>query len=278
MSVPPVEIVNGISAGDGRGLFLIAGPCVIESMEMLRQIAERTLEITTKLRIPYIFKSSFDKANRSSIKGFRGPGPSEGLSMLAELKKEFGIPLLTDIHSPGQTEYAANVVDVLQIPAFLCRQTDLLVAAAKSGKTVNVKKGQFLSPWDVGNIVEKLRESGGNKIMLTERGASFGYRNLVVDMKSIPVMRETGVPVIFDATHSVQQPGGLGDASGGQREFIPTLALAAVAAGADGLFMEVHPDPDSAKSDGPNMWPLDELKPLLHRISAVAKAVRGKNE
>ena len=274
MTVKSIEIAPGVKAGDGQPLFLIAGPCVIESEELILSTAERLKSICTSLNIPLIFKSSFDKANRSSITSFRGPGIEKGLKILDKVKLEFDLPLITDIHTPEQAKIAAEFVDILQIPAFLCRQTDLLVAAAETGKTVNVKKGQFLSPWDTGNIVDKVKESGNEKVCLTERGSSFGYRHLVVDMKGIPAMRENGVPVIFDATHSVQLPGGLGKASGGMREYVPTLAKAAVAAGVDGLFLEVHPDPDQGKSDGPNMWPLDKLEELLKKIKAISEIVR----
>lgn len=274
MAALPIEIVPGIRVGDGEQLLLIAGPCVIESRDQLFETAEKTKSIAEKLGIPFIFKSSFDKANRSSIKSYRGPGLQKGLALLQEVKRECNVPVLTDFHAPEQAAAVAEVADVIQVPAFLCRQTDMLVAAAKTGKTVNVKKGQFLSPWDVANIVEKIHESGGSQVTITERGSSFGYRNLVVDMKSIQVIREAGIPLVFDATHSVQLPGGRGDSTGGERQFIPTLAKAAVAAGADALFMEVHPSPESALSDGPNMWPLDKLESLLRQVMAIAEAVR----
>ena len=254
---------------------LIAGPCVIENEAVVLETAQRVAEIARALQLPYVFKSSYDKANRTSITSFRGPGVAEGLSILRKVKERFGVPILTDVHSPEEAAQAAEVVDVLQIPAFLCRQTDLLVAAARTGRAVNVKKGQFLSPWDMQHVVQKLEESGCRRILLTERGASFGYQNLVVDMRALPVMRSFGYPVIFDATHSVQLPGGAGARSSGQREFITPLASAAAAAGCDGFFMEVHPNPDAALSDGPNMVPLSQLKPLLERLSRIC-AVAGK--
>jgi 2-dehydro-3-deoxyphosphooctonate aldolase (KDO 8-P synthase) len=252
---------------------LIAGPCVIESEQLVLETAHRIAEITRALRLPYIFKSSYDKANRSSITSFRGPGLTAGVAVLRRVKEQVGVPILTDIHSVNEAAHAAEGADILQIPAFLCRQTDLLVAAAKTGKVVNVKKGQFLSPWEMSNVVKKLEESGATRIILTERGSSFGYNNLIVDMRSLPIMRELGYPVIFDATHSVQLPGGAGTHSSGQREFIAPLACAAAAAGCDGFFMEVHPHPDTALSDGPNMVPLPRLKPLLEKIMRVCEAV-----
>ncbi|HEV8540006.1 MAG TPA: 3-deoxy-8-phosphooctulonate synthase [Nitrospiraceae bacterium] len=254
---------------------LIAGPCVIENERVVLDTAQRVAEITQALGIPYIFKSSYDKANRSSIASFRGPGLKAGLAVLRKVKAEYGLPVLTDVHAVEEAAPAAEVADILQIPAFLCRQTDLLVAAARTGRVVNVKKGQFLSPWDMSNIIKKLEESGCRKIILTERGSSFGYNNLVVDIRSLPVMRSFGYPVIFDATHSVQLPGGAGDRSSGQREFVTPLASAAAAAGCDGFFMEVHPNPDAALSDGPNMVPLSQLKPLLERLVRIAQ-VAGK--
>lgn len=274
MAAEAFEIANGIRVGSGEPLLLIAGPCVIESREQTLQAAEQLAAITEKVGIPFIFKSSFDKANRTSIDSFRGPGLDTGLKILAEAREMHGVPVLTDIHSPDQAASVAEVADVLQIPAFLCRQTDLLLAAGNSGKTVNVKKGQFLSPWDVINIVAKIRSGGGQRVMITERGCSYGYSNLVVDFKSIPIIREAGVPAVFDATHSVQLPGGLGDRSGGLRHFVPTLARAAVAAGCDALFMEVHPDPDNAPCDGPNMWPLDLLEQLLLELNSLAETAR----
>jgi 2-dehydro-3-deoxyphosphooctonate aldolase (KDO 8-P synthase) len=275
MAVESFEIAGGIRVGGGEPLLLIAGPCVIESRELAMNAAERIGGLVARLGMPWIYKSSYDKANRTSVDSFRGPGPQEGLAILAEVRKEFGVPVLTDIHAPGQAQAAAEVADVIQIPAFLCRQTDLLTAAGKTGKAVNVKKGQFLSPWEVPNIVEKVRSAGGRRVMVTERGSSFGYNHLVVDMKSIPLIRGAGVPAVFDATHSVQLPGGEGHRSGGLRDFIPTLARAAVAAGADALFLEVHPDPDAALCDGPNMWPIDRLEELLLQLLKLADAARA---
>lgn len=253
---------------------LIAGPCVIESEEMVLFIAGKMKEITEELGIPYTFKASFDKANRTSINGFRGPGIEEGLRILQKVKDTYNIPVCTDIHEAWQAEEAAKVADIIQIPAFLCRQTDLLVAAAKTGKCINIKKAQFLAPWDMKNCVEKVRSAGNENVMLCERGTSFGYNTLVVDMTGLRVMKDMGVPVIFDATHSVQKPGGNGSSTGGNREFVEYLAKAAVAVGVDGLFMETHPDPDNAKSDGPNMVPLDEMKELLVKLQKVYSAVQ----
>lgn len=252
---------------------LIAGPCVIESEEMVLSIAEQMKDITDKLGIPYTFKASFDKANRTSISGFRGPGIEEGLSILQKVKDTYNLPICTDIHEPWQAEKAAAVCDILQIPAFLCRQTDLLVAAAKTGKCINIKKAQFLAPWDMKNCVEKVRQSGNNNVMLCERGTTFGYNTLVVDMTGLRVMKDMGVPVIFDATHSVQKPGGNGTSTGGNRQYVEYLAKAAVSVGVDGLFMETHPDPDNAKSDGPNMVPLGEMEELLKKLQRVYEAV-----
>ena len=251
------------------GPFILAGPCVIESREIALSTAASLAAIADRVGLPLVYKSSFDKANRTSVTSYRGPGLEEGLAILAEVKRETGLPVVTDIHLPEQAAPVAEVADVLQVPAFLCRQTDLLVAAASTGRIVNVKKGQFLAPWDMKNAVEKLRSTGNGRIWLTERGSSFGYNNLVVDMRSIPQMRAFDVPVVFDATHSVQLPGGLGGASGGQREFVSTLASAAVAAGADGVFMETHPDPDKALCDGPNSLPLDRMESLLKRLKAI---------
>ena len=253
---------------------LIAGPCVIESEEMVLAIAGRMKEITDKIGIPYTFKASFDKANRTSINSFRGPGIDRGLEILQKVKDTYGLPLCTDIHEPWQAEKAAKVVDILQIPAFLCRQTDLLVAAAKTGKCVSIKKAQFLAPWDMKNCVEKVRQAGNNHVMLCERGTSFGYNTLVVDMTGLRVMKQFDVPVIFDATHSVQKPGGNGTSTGGNREFVEYLAKAAVAVGADGLFMETHPNLDHALSDGPNMVVLDEMEGLLKKLVKVYEAVQ----
>jgi 2-dehydro-3-deoxyphosphooctonate aldolase (KDO 8-P synthase) len=256
---------------------LIAGPCVIESRELALEVAEKVKAITHSLGISYVFKASFDKANRSSGGSFRGPGVDDGLAVLAEVKQRFDLPVLTDIHESGQAAAVAEVVDVLQIPAFLCRQTDLLLAAADAvrgtGKVINVKKGQFLAPWDMAQVVRKLREAGVEDLWLTERGSSFGYNTLIVDYRGLPQMKEMGCPVIFDATHSVQQPGGMGTRTGGQREFVAPLARAAVAVGVDGIFMEVHPDPDNALSDGPNMLPLHRLEDLLIDLLRINSAV-----
>jgi 2-dehydro-3-deoxyphosphooctonate aldolase (KDO 8-P synthase) len=256
-------------------LILIAGPCVIESSDGSEcfEVARTLREITDKLGITYIFKASYDKANRTSAKSFRGPGMDEGLSILRRLGEKFGVPVLTDVHTEEQARRAAEVVDVLQIPAFLCRQTDLIITAIKTGCVVNIKKGQFLSPAEMGQVVRKAVEAGGDKLLVTERGTTFGYNNLVADMRSIPIMREFGFPVIFDATHSVQLPGGGGDKSTGQREFAPVLARAAIAAGADGLFIETHPNPATALSDGPNMIPLSEMAGLLAQLLRVRAAV-----
>lgn len=252
---------------------LIAGPCVIESEEMVLSIAKQMKDITDKLGIPYTFKASFDKANRTSISGFRGPGIEEGLRILQKVKDTYNLPICTDIHEPWQAEKAAEFCDILQIPAFLCRQTDLLVAAAKTGKCINIKKAQFLAPWDMKNCVEKVRQSGNDNVMLCERGTTFGYNTLVVDMTGLRVMKDMGVPVIFDATHSVQKPGGNGTSTGGNRQYVEYLAKASVSVGVDGLFMETHPDPDNAKSDGPNMVPLGEMEELLKKLQRVYEAV-----
>jgi 2-dehydro-3-deoxyphosphooctonate aldolase (KDO 8-P synthase) len=266
--------IDSIKIGAGRPLVLIAGPCVIESEEATLRHAERLLTICNGLSMPLIFKASYDKANRTSIGAFRGPGLKEGLRILAKVKESLGLPVLSDIHSIEQIAPAAEVLDVLQIPAFLCRQTDLLVAAARSGRVINVKKGQFLAPWDMKNVAGKLAASGNENIILTERGVSFGYNNLVVDMRSFPVMRASGYPVVFDATHSVQLPGGQGESSGGQREFVEYLSRAAVATGIDGIFMEVHEDPDKALCDGPNSIPLGELPLLLKKLRAIDAVVK----
>jgi 2-dehydro-3-deoxyphosphooctonate aldolase (KDO 8-P synthase) len=261
--------------GLDKPLFLIAGPCVIESEQMAIDTAGQLKEICQKLGIPFIYKSSYDKANRSSGKTFRGFGMEAGLKILEKVKAQIGVPVLTDVHSEDEIAPVASVVDVLQTPAFLCRQTDFIHAAAKSGKPVNIKKGQFLSPWDMKNVVDKAREvSGGDTIMVCERGASFGYNNLVSDMRSLAVMRNTGCPVVFDATHSVQLPGGQGTSSGGQREFVPVLARAAVAAGVAGVFMETHPDPAKAMSDGPNAFPLGHLSQMLQTLKALDALVK----
>ncbi len=266
--------IGSVKLGGGRPLALIAGPCVIENEAVTLRHAERLMTICNGLGMGLIFKSSYDKANRTSAHAFRGPGLDEGLKILAKVKDSLGIPVLSDIHSIEQVEPAAQVLDVLQIPAFLCRQTDLLVAAAQSGRVVNVKKGQFLAPWDMKQVAGKLSAVGTEDIILTERGASFGYNNLVVDMRSFPVMRAIGYPVVFDATHSVQLPGGQGTSSGGQREFVEFLSRAAVAAGIDGIFMEVHEDPDKALCDGPNSIPLSDLPALLKRLQALDAVAR----
>lgn len=257
------------------GPFILAGPCAIESREVAFQTAEVLSGIAKKFGLTLVYKSSFDKANRTSVTSFRGPGMAEGLKILSEVKETYGLPVVTDIHHPEQAAPVAEVADVLQIPAFLCRQTDLLVAAAKTGKVINIKKGQFLAPWDMRNAVDKVRASGNDQVWLTERGSTYGYNNLVVDMRSIPQMQSFGVPVVMDATHSVQLPGGQGGSSGGQREYVSVLASAAVAAGADGVFMEVHPDPDKALCDGPNSLPLDQVEPLLKRLLGIWELNRG---
>jgi 2-dehydro-3-deoxyphosphooctonate aldolase (KDO 8-P synthase) len=262
--------------GADRPFFLIAGPCVIESEALVIEVAGRLRDITETLGIPFVFKASFDKANRSSRSSFRGPGLEKGLEALARVRKQIGVPVLTDVHEDTPLAEVAEVVDVLQTPAFLCRQTNFIVAACSQGKPVNIKKGQFLSPWEMQNVVDKARSTGNDQIMVCERGFSFGYNNLVSDMRSLAVMRATGCPVVFDATHSVQLPGGRGDASGGQREFVPVLARAAVAAGVAGLFMETHPDPAKALSDGPNAWPLDRMGSLLTTLVEIDLAVKKK--
>ena len=265
----------GFEAGLDRPLFLIAGPCVVESLELQIETAGRLKEITARLGMPFIFKSSYDKANRSSGKSFRGLGMDKGLKILAEVKRQLGVPVLTDVHEKDEVEPVAAVVDVLQTPAFLCRQTDFIRAAASAGKPVNIKKGQFLSPGEMKNVVDKAKESSKqDNILVCERGFSFGYGNLVSDMRSLSIMRETGCPVVFDATHSVQLPGGQGSSSGGQREFIPVLARAAVASGISGLFMETHPDPAKALSDGPNAWPLQHMQQLLETLVELDRAVK----
>ncbi|MCI5149785.1 MAG: 3-deoxy-8-phosphooctulonate synthase [Candidatus Electrothrix sp. MAN1_4] len=262
-----------IPVGSGHPLLLLAGPCALESGDLGWQVAQEMKEVCERLGVSYVFKASFDKANRTSLNSFRGPGLRNGLRQLDRISKEVDVPVISDVHETVQMDLATDALDIIQIPAFLCRQTDLLVAAAKTGKTVNLKKGQFLSPWDMKYAVEKLRAAGCDKILLTERGASFGYNNLVVDMRSLPVMRSFGCPVIFDATHSVQLPGGMGGCSGGQRKFIPTLTRAAMAAGIDGLFMEVHPDPDKALCDGPNSIPLNDVEALLQQLLAIRETV-----
>ncbi len=257
-------------------LFLIAGPCVIESEKHALKMARAISRITAPLDVPYIFKASYDKANRSSSRSFRGIGMEEGLQILQHVKEEVGVPVITDVHETGQVATAAEVADIIQIPAFLCRQTDLLQAAAASGRAVNVKKGQFLAPWEVGNIIEKIRAAGGREIIITERGTSFGYNNLVVDMRSFPIMRGFGYPVVFDVTHSLQLPGGLGDASDGQAEHIEHLARAGVACGIDGLFMEVHDNPPMALSDATTQYELDKLEPLLETLLKIHQLVKPK--
>ena len=268
--------VADFEIGAGEPLALLAGPCVLEGLDRCLYIGRTIKEITQRLGIPYVFKASFDKANRSSFNGFRGPGLKKGLEMLQTIKQELQVPIVTDIHDISQVEPAAKVADILQIPAFLCRQTDLLYAAAKSGCVVNVKKGQFMAPADMRNVVDKLHEGGSSKILLTERGASFGYNNLVVDMRSFPIMRSFGYPVIFDATHSVQLPGGAGTCSAGNREYVEYLTRAAVGAGVDGLFMEVHDNPEEALCDGPNMVYLDKLEDLLKDALAINARVKKK--
>ncbi len=267
----------GFDVGIDHPVFLIAGPCVVESEQLQIDVAGQLKEMAAELRIPFIFKSSYDKANRSSGKSFRGPGMDEGLRILAEVKKQLGVPVLTDVHSEKEIATVASVVDVLQTPAFLCRQTDFIHAVASAGKPVNIKKGQFLAPTDMKNVVDKARDaSGADNIMVCERGASFGYNNLVSDMRSLAIMRNTLCPVVFDATHSVQLPGGQGTTSGGQREFVPVLARAAVAAGISGLFMETHPDPSKAMSDGPNAWPLGMMKELLYVLKEIDALVKQR--
>jgi 2-dehydro-3-deoxyphosphooctonate aldolase (KDO 8-P synthase) len=269
------EIVLGsLRLGGGHPLFLIAGPCVIESETHARTIAEQVAKAAADAAVPLIFKVSYDKANRSSVKSFRGPGLKEGLRILGKIKSDLKVPILTDIHEPSHAAPAAEICDVLQIPAFLSRQTDLLAAAAQTGRIINVKKAQFLSPWDMGNVVEKIASTGNNKIVLTERGASFGYQNLVVDMRSFPILRKLGYPVVFDVTHSVQLPGGRGHASGGQPEFIEPLARAAVATGIDGIFLETHENPQAALSDGANALPLSQLAGLLKHLKELSGLVR----
>ncbi len=265
----------GIKAGLDQPFFLFAGPCVIESEAMALNTATQLMEITSKLGIPFVYKSSFDKANRSSIDSFRGLGMAEGLRILQKVKDELGVPVITDVHEDTPMDEVADVVDVLQTPAFLCRQTNFILKVAATGKPVNIKKGQFMAPWDMKNVVDKARTTGNQQLMVCERGVSFGYNNLVSDMRGLAVMRETNCPVVFDATHSVQLPGGQGACSGGQREHVPVLARAAVAAGVSGLFMETHPDPSKALSDGPNAWPLGKLEGLLQRLQAIDNLVKS---
>ena len=266
-------MLNNFEIG-GSKLTIMAGPCAIESKEICFEVCEKLKEITSKLDINYIFKASFDKANRSSLNSYRGLGIEKGLEILKETKEKYNVPVVTDIHEPYQAEIAANVADVIQIPAFLCRQTDLIVAAAKTGKIINIKKGQFLSPYQMKSIAKKVLDSGNDKILLTDRGASFGYNNLVSDMRSIKIMQDLGYPVIFDATHSVQIPGGKGTSSGGEKQFVPILAKAATAAGADGLFFEIHPDPKCALCDGDNMLKLSEVEDLFYTLNEIFKIVR----
>jgi len=266
----------GFDVGLDRPLFLIAGPCVIESEALVLETAGTLRELTTELGIPFIFKSSFDKANRSSGASFRGPGMENGLRILEKVRAQLGLPVLTDVHEDTPLEEVASVVDVLQTPAFLCRQTNFILNVARQGKPVNIKKGQFLSPWEMRNVADKARSTGNTQILVCERGFSFGYNNLVADMRSLAVLRDTGCPVVFDATHSVQLPGGRGDASGGQREFIPVLARAAVAVGIAGIFMETHPRPEQALSDGPNAWPLSQMRSLLTTLRALDKSVKER--
>lgn len=274
-----MDIIKRIKLRDfeigGDKLTILAGPCVIESQEILDETAAGLKEITAELGINFVFKSSFDKANRSSITSFRGPGLEKGLAMLQKVKEKYDVPIVTDIHTPDQAAIAAEVADIIQIPAFLCRQTDLLVAAAKTGKIVNIKKGQFLSPEQMGTLVKKVEDAGNNNILLTDRGSSFGYNNLVVDYRGIPIMQSFGYPVVFDATHSVQLPGANGNCSGGDRRFVPTLAKAAMAAGADSLFFEVHPDPDKGLCDGPNMIALKDAKELFAMCKTLFEVVRS---
>jgi len=266
----------GFEVGLDKPLFLIAGPCVIESEELILESAATLKEMTVRLGMPFIFKASFDKANRSSASSFRGPGLEEGLRILERVKLELGLPVLTDVHEDTPLDEVASVVDVLQTPAFLCRQTNFIQNVARQGRPVNIKKGQFLAPWDMQNVVDKARAVGNDQLMVCERGVSFGYNTLISDMRGLAIMRKTGCPVVFDATHSVQQPGGQGTSSGGQREFVPVLARAAVAAGISGLFMETHPDPSCALSDGPNMWPLGKLEPLLSTLAELDRLVKSR--
>jgi len=269
----PVPVGDPIPVGTGQPLLLIGGPCALESEEIARTVAGKMQEICNRLGISYVFKASFDKANRTSLSSYRGPGLEQGLKVLAAIRESMQLPVISDVHDVGQVKPAAEVLDIIQIPAFLCRQTDLLTEAARTNKIVNVKKGQFVSPWDMKNVVDKLRGVGGNKIMLVERGTCFGYNNLVVDMRSLPIMRSLGCPVIFDATHSVQLPGGAGGSSGGQREFIEPLAKAATAVGIDGLFMEIHPEPQNALCDGANSIALNDVENVLKRIIKIRTAL-----
>ncbi|WP_366656295.1 3-deoxy-8-phosphooctulonate synthase [Fodinicurvata sp. EGI_FJ10296] len=269
--------VGSVTFGRDRPLALIAGPCALESRDHALRTSGTLQEIAERRGIGLVYKTSFDKANRTSARGFRGPGIDEGLEILAAVKAATGLPVLTDVHEPGQCGPVGDVVDILQIPAFLCRQTDLLLAAAATGRVVNIKKGQFLAPWDMTNVAAKVSGAGSDRILLTERGVSFGYNTLITDIRSLPIMADTGYPVIFDATHSVQQPGGRGQSSGGQREFVPVMARAAVAAGVAGLFIETHQDPDSAPSDGPNMVPLSDMEPLIRRLQSIDAVVKEQD-
>jgi 2-dehydro-3-deoxyphosphooctonate aldolase (KDO 8-P synthase) len=266
----------GKLVGNDQPLFLISGPCVIESRELTEQVAGRMVELCAKLSIPYVFKASFDKANRSSGRSFRGPGLEQGLAVLEGVRRRFNVPVLTDVHEDTPLNEVASVVDVMQTPAFLCRQTNFIQAVARCGRPVNIKKGQFLSPWEMSQVVQKARDTGNADILVCERGFSFGYNNLVADMRSLAVLRSTDCPVVFDATHSVQLPGAKGESSGGQREFVPVLARAAVAAGVAGLFMETHPDPDKALSDGPNAWPLARMESLLTTLVELDRIVKSR--
>ncbi len=268
--------VGKITIGGRAPFVLIAGPCVIESRAAVLSMASAIKKITGRLKVPFIFKASYDKANRTSLTSFRGPGIVKGLSILKEVKERLGVPVISDVHGEDDVDQAAEVLDILQIPAFLCRQTDLLVKAARTGKVINIKKGQFLAPWDMKEVIKKVHKSGNHKVMVTDRGTSFGYNNLVSDFRSLAIMRQMGCPVVFDASHSVQQPGGLGTASGGKNEFIPLLARCGVAAGCDAIFMEVHSNPHKALSDGPNMWPIRKLEKLLVELKAIDKIVKHK--
>lgn len=272
--IKTIEISN-VKLGGKLPFVLIAGPCVIENEKITRSIAQSIKDITDRVKVPFIFKASYDKANRTSIDSFRGPGLEGGMKILRRIKKDFNLPVLSDVHSVEEIDMAADVLDVLQIPAFLCRQTDLLVKAGKSKRVVNIKKGQFLSPYDINQAIKKIESTGNKRILLTERGSSFGYNNLVSDFRSIPIMQETGYPVVFDATHSVQQPGGLGNKTGGKSEFIPLLAKCSIVAGANAVFMEVHPNPQKALSDGPNMLNLKSLENLLKLLKQIDQVVKG---
>jgi len=272
--VKEIKLNEKVVFGNNKPFVLFAGPCAIESEERALKLAEGIKEITEKLNIPYVFKSSYDKANRSSIDSYRGPGIEKGLKILQKVKKEFNLPVISDVHTEEQAKIAADVLDVIQIPAFLCRQTDLVTAVGKTNKIVNVKKGQFLAPWDIDQVIKKIESTGNEKILLTERGVTFGYNNLVVDMRSLPRMRKTGYPVVFDATHSVQLPGGAGDSSDGDREYVPYLTRAAVGAGIDALFLEVHDQPEEALSDGANMVRLENLEKILKQAQAIDKLVK----